>query len=249
VALTKVFFYPDFLHFGQFYFYIRQVCSKWLANWASTTDALTLNGFTRNAKHGFDSWKLSNLAWNSSSSLTIYCGLQLLLREKHLFSLRSLTCDLDSLSLLSHRADALVTSVPLRCATAQNYQSICAVLSHSCALATFQIWYRIYIAYIVYTSLYIAYIVYTSCIHRIYRIYIMYTSHISHIHHIYIAYIVYTSHVSHIYIVYTSYIHRIVLSKRFTGCVPTSLWNCMRTKTNIFSMWKFLTGPPTAGDD
>jgi len=28
VAVTKVFFYPNFLHFGQFYFYTRQVCSK-----------------------------------------------------------------------------------------------------------------------------------------------------------------------------------------------------------------------------
>jgi len=56
-----------FLHFGQFYFYSRQVCNK-----RFITDTLTLNGFTRNAKHGFNFWKWSNLAWNSSSSFTIY---------------------------------------------------------------------------------------------------------------------------------------------------------------------------------
>ena len=96
VALTKVFFIQIFLHFGQFYFCSRQVCSKWLTNWTAI-DIITLNGFTRNAKHGFDSWKSSNLAWNSSSSLTLYRGLQLSLREKHSFSLRSLSCDLGSL--------------------------------------------------------------------------------------------------------------------------------------------------------
>jgi len=51
-----------------------------------------LNEFTRNAKHGLNSWKWPNLAWNSSSSLKIYfsirplCGLQLPLRENHSFS-------------------------------------------------------------------------------------------------------------------------------------------------------------------
>jgi len=71
---------------------------------------INLEWIYRNAKHGFDSWKWSNLAWNSSSSLTICCGLQLPFREKHSFSLRSLTCDLGSLSLLPNRADSLVTS-------------------------------------------------------------------------------------------------------------------------------------------
>jgi len=91
------------LHFGQFYFYSRQVCNKRRANWTDITDTSTLNGFTRNAKHGFSSWKWSNLAWNSSSSLKIYfsilpfSSLQLPLREKHPFSLRSLTYDLGSL--------------------------------------------------------------------------------------------------------------------------------------------------------
>ena len=85
----KFVFSQIFLHFGQFYFYSRQVCYKRLANW---TDTLTLSGFTRNAKHGFNSWKWSNLAWNFSNSLAIYfsifsfCGLQLRLREKHSFS-------------------------------------------------------------------------------------------------------------------------------------------------------------------
>ena len=36
---------------------------------------------------------------------------------------------------------------PLRCATAQHHQTICAVLSHSRALATFQILYTAYISY------------------------------------------------------------------------------------------------------
>ena len=78
-----------FLHFGQFYFFNRQVCNKWFI-----TDTLTLNGFTRNAKHVFNFWKWSNLACNSSSSLTIYfsilplCGLQWPLRETPLFSFR-----------------------------------------------------------------------------------------------------------------------------------------------------------------
>jgi len=31
-----------------------------------------MNGFTTNAKHGFNSWKWSNLAWSSSNSVTIY---------------------------------------------------------------------------------------------------------------------------------------------------------------------------------
>jgi len=92
VALTKVFLSQIFLHFGQFYFYSRQVCNKRLANWTAITDTLTSNGFTRNAKHGLNSWKWSNLAWNFSSTLTVYfsilplCGLQLPLHEKHSFS-------------------------------------------------------------------------------------------------------------------------------------------------------------------
>ena len=39
-----------------------------------------------------------------------------------------------------------------------------------------------------------------------------------------------------------SYIYCIALSKRFTGCVSTWLWNCMRTETNICSMQNVLTG-------
>jgi len=31
-----------------------------------------MNGFTRNAKHGFNSWKWSSLAWSSSNRITIY---------------------------------------------------------------------------------------------------------------------------------------------------------------------------------
>jgi len=103
VALTKVSFIQIFLHFGQFYFYSRQVCNKRWANWTDITDTSTLNGFTRNAKHGFSSLNWSNLAWNSSSSLTIYFSifpfysLQLPLREKLSFSLRNLIYDLGSL--------------------------------------------------------------------------------------------------------------------------------------------------------
>jgi len=60
-----------FLHFGQFYFYSRQACNKRLANWTAIADTLTWNGFKRNAKPGFNSWKSSNLTWNFSSSLTM----------------------------------------------------------------------------------------------------------------------------------------------------------------------------------
>jgi len=44
---------------------------------------------TRNAKHGLNSWKWSNLAWNTSDSLTICFSVlplsdrQMPLREKH----------------------------------------------------------------------------------------------------------------------------------------------------------------------
>jgi len=136
----KFFLCRIFLQFGQFYFYGRQVCNKRLANWRAITDTLTLNGFTRNANHGFTSWKWSNVAWNSSSSLAIYfsilplCGLQLPLRRNigspsdigkmtesfwqhvslnncnFLLKLSCLTCDLGSLSLLTNRADSLVTT-------------------------------------------------------------------------------------------------------------------------------------------
>ena len=94
VILTKVFLTHSLLHFDQLFFCSRQVCNKRLANWLAMTVTLTLNGFPRNAKHGFYSWKWSNLALNSSGSLTIYfgilplCGLQMPLRERHWFSLR-----------------------------------------------------------------------------------------------------------------------------------------------------------------
>jgi len=80
------------MQFGQFYLYSRQACSKRLANWTAITDTSTLNGFARNAKHGFDSWKWSNLAWNFSSGFEIYFSilslrrLQLPLCKKHSFS-------------------------------------------------------------------------------------------------------------------------------------------------------------------
>ena len=86
------FFTQIFWHFGQFCFYSRQVCDKGLASWTATTNTLTLNGLTRNAKRGLNSWKWPNLAWNSSSSLTIYfsilplCGLHLRFRETPWFS-------------------------------------------------------------------------------------------------------------------------------------------------------------------
>ena len=94
VALTKVFLTQIFLLLGQFCVYSRQVCNKRLTNWTANADTLTLNGFTRNSKPGFNSWKWSNLAWNSSSSITNYfsilplCGLPLPLRETHGFSFR-----------------------------------------------------------------------------------------------------------------------------------------------------------------
>jgi len=64
-----------------------EVCNKQLANWTAITDTVR-NGFTRNAQHGFNSWKWSDLTWNYSSSFTIHfsilplCRLQLPLREK-----------------------------------------------------------------------------------------------------------------------------------------------------------------------
>ena len=47
------------------------VTNGWQTGQPSPT-TLTLNGFTRNAKHCFNFCKWSNLAWNSSSSLAIY---------------------------------------------------------------------------------------------------------------------------------------------------------------------------------
>jgi len=38
VALTEVFLSKIFLHFGQFYFYSRQICNKRLAKWITITD-------------------------------------------------------------------------------------------------------------------------------------------------------------------------------------------------------------------
>jgi len=38
----------------------------------SSLTTLTMNGFTKNTKHGFHSWEWSNLAWRSSTCLTIY---------------------------------------------------------------------------------------------------------------------------------------------------------------------------------
>ena len=141
-----------FLHFGQFYFCSRRVCNKRLANWTVISDTLTMNGFKRNAKYGFNSWKWSNLAWDSSSSLTIYfsilslCGLQLPLRETPWFSFRHWETNLWFRFTVVAIKSPWWPVFPLRCANTQNYQSIWAVKSHSCAPATFQIWYRIYIA-------------------------------------------------------------------------------------------------------
>ena len=47
------------------------VTNVWQTEQSSLT-TLTMNGFTRNAKHGFKSSKRSNLAWSSTSSLTNY---------------------------------------------------------------------------------------------------------------------------------------------------------------------------------
>ena len=62
----------------------------WTAQPSST--ALTLNGFIRNAKHGFNSCKWSNVPWNFSSSFGIsvcilpLCGPQLPVHAKQSFS-------------------------------------------------------------------------------------------------------------------------------------------------------------------
>ena len=94
VALTKVYFDPDFLAFRSVYFLQQTRLWQTVNQLNSHHSYITLNGFTRNAKHGFNFWKWSNLAWNSSSSFTIdfsilpLCGLQLPLRETHWFSFR-----------------------------------------------------------------------------------------------------------------------------------------------------------------
>jgi len=68
---------------------VKFVTNGW---WTGQPSPTTLNGFTRNAKRGFNSWKWSNLAWNSSGGLTIYFGilplrgLQLPLRAKSIRS-------------------------------------------------------------------------------------------------------------------------------------------------------------------
>jgi len=52
---------------------------------------LTLKRFTRNAKHGFNSWKCSKLTWNSSNGLYFsilpFCDLQLPFFAKSIHSL------------------------------------------------------------------------------------------------------------------------------------------------------------------
>jgi len=67
VALTKAFSEPDSF---------VSTADKFVANgWRTGQPSpitLTMNGFTRNAKHGFNSCKWSNLAWSSSNSVTIY---------------------------------------------------------------------------------------------------------------------------------------------------------------------------------
>jgi len=80
------------LHFDQFHFYSRQACDKRLANWTVIPNYIKTEWTYKECKAWFDSWKCSNLAWNFSSSLTIYfsilplCSLQLPFREKHSFS-------------------------------------------------------------------------------------------------------------------------------------------------------------------
>jgi len=67
------------------------VTKGWLTGPPSPT-TLTLNGFTRNEKPGFNSCKWSNLFRNTSSIIEVYlfilplCVLKLPLREKHSFS-------------------------------------------------------------------------------------------------------------------------------------------------------------------
>jgi len=62
------------------------VVNSW---WTGQPSPSTLHWWIyRYAKHGFNSWKCSNLAWNSSSSPNFYfgilplCGLQLPLSRK-----------------------------------------------------------------------------------------------------------------------------------------------------------------------
>jgi len=67
VALTKVFLEPvSFVSTTD-----KFVTNGWRTGQPSLT-TLKMNGFTRNAKHGFNSWKWSNLAWSSSNTVTIF---------------------------------------------------------------------------------------------------------------------------------------------------------------------------------
>jgi len=87
VSLTKVFLEPvSFVSTADTF-----VTNGWQIGQPSLT-TLTMNGFTKNAKHGFNSWKWSNLAWNSALVLQFiveffhFVVLRLPLREKHAFS-------------------------------------------------------------------------------------------------------------------------------------------------------------------
>jgi len=128
---------------------------------------------TLREKQSFSFWH-----WENERKLLTMCVLKnfyFLLGAKT----SSLTCDLSSLSLLSNRADSLVTSVSSKvrkCAEPPEYLRNEILFLRTCNIPNL-----------------------------------------------------------------ISYIHRIALSKCFTGYASTWLWNCMRTKTNIFSMENFLT--------
>jgi len=70
--LTVDWHWLKFFKASQFRFYSRQVCDKRLSNWIAITDFINDEWMSRNAKHGFNSWKWSNLTWSSSNSVTIY---------------------------------------------------------------------------------------------------------------------------------------------------------------------------------
>jgi len=71
VALTEFFRARSWISVSSISAADKFVTNGWQSGQPSPT-TLTLNGFTRNAKHCFNFCKWSNLAWNSSSSLAIY---------------------------------------------------------------------------------------------------------------------------------------------------------------------------------
>ena len=195
-----------FLYFGQFYLYSKQACKQIVSQLDSHHRYIHIQWICKECKAWF--WLLKNghmwletspvvlkfillffhfvvcnclFAKNSHSHSAIGENDRMLsticVFKEFWFSSRNLcrlTCDLGSLSLLSNRADSLVTSVSPQV--------------RNCGEPPDRL-----------------------------------RSEISFLR---------TCNIPNL----ISHIHRIALPKRFTGCVSTWLWNCMRTEANICSM-------------